>query len=122
MPLDDRWLLFAQQDLCMAELALNEGIWPQVCFHSQQCVEKLMKAKLPVGTAPRTHKLTDLVSLMGASLEQSLLTQIILLDRFYIPTRYPDAIPGSLEDGLPNREDAQDAIRTARHLFAIWSA
>lgn len=59
---------------------------------------------------------------MGASLEQSLLTQIILLDRFYIPTRYPDAIPGSLEDGLPNREDAQDAIRTARCLFEIWSS
>lgn len=59
LPLDDRWLLFAQQDLRMAELALNEGIWPQVCFHSQQCVEKLIKAKLAVGTTPRTHKLTN---------------------------------------------------------------
>jgi HEPN domain-containing protein len=121
MPPDARWLLFATQDLRMAELAIQEGIWPQVCFHSQQCVEKLIKANLPFPTAPRTHKLADLVTLLDTPVDQSVLTQIILLDRFYIPTRYPDAIPGSLEDGLPNREDAYDAIGTARYLFELWS-
>ncbi|MCX7017993.1 MAG: HEPN domain-containing protein [Candidatus Sumerlaeota bacterium] len=40
----DRWLEFARQDLQMAELALNEGIYNQVCFHSQQYVEKCLKA------------------------------------------------------------------------------
>jgi hypothetical protein len=35
----DRWLEFARQDLQMAELAMNESIYNQVCFHSQQCVE-----------------------------------------------------------------------------------
>jgi HEPN domain-containing protein len=76
---------------------------------------------LPFPTAPRTHKLADLVTLLDTPVDQSVLTQIILLDRFYIPTRYPDAIPGSLEDGLPNREDAYDAIGTARYLFELWS-
>ena len=32
-----RWINFASEDLRMAELALNEGIYNQVCFHSQQC-------------------------------------------------------------------------------------
>jgi len=39
----DRWMEFARQDLLMAELALNEGIFNRVCFHSQQCVEKCIK-------------------------------------------------------------------------------
>ena len=39
----EHWLIFAHQDLRMAELALDEGIYNQVCFHSQQCVEKAIK-------------------------------------------------------------------------------
>lgn len=38
-----RWQYFAHQDLQMAELTFNEGIYNQVCFHSQQCVEKCLK-------------------------------------------------------------------------------
>jgi HEPN domain-containing protein len=40
------WLAFATEDLQMAELALREGIYNQVCFHSQQCVEKCLKGLL----------------------------------------------------------------------------
>lgn len=32
----DRWISFARDDLRMAELALNEGIYNQVCFHAHQ--------------------------------------------------------------------------------------
>ena len=42
----NRWLVFAQQDLQMAELAYQEGIYNQVCFHSQQCIEKCLKGIL----------------------------------------------------------------------------
>jgi HEPN domain-containing protein len=28
------WVRFAEEDLQMAGLALEEGIWNQVCFHS----------------------------------------------------------------------------------------
>jgi HEPN domain-containing protein len=44
----DRWFEFARQDLQMAELALHEGIYNQVCFHSQQCVENQLKACSPI--------------------------------------------------------------------------
>jgi HEPN domain-containing protein len=43
MPETDRWLAFARDDLRIAELALNEGLYNQVCFHSEQCVEKVLK-------------------------------------------------------------------------------
>jgi len=36
------------------------------------------------------------------------------LDRFYIPTRYPDALPGMLAEGLPGQQDAQEALDLAR--------
>jgi HEPN domain-containing protein len=37
----------------------------------------------------------------------------LLLDRFYIPTRYPDALPGSLEEGMPRKDEAQEALDLA---------
>jgi HEPN domain-containing protein len=42
----ERWLSFARQDLRVAELALSEDIFNQVCFHAQQCVEKAIKGWL----------------------------------------------------------------------------
>lgn len=115
----DRWLEFARQDLQMAELALNEGIHNQVCFHSQQCVEKCIKGLLAnLGrTPPRTHSIVDLLGLLPAEYLPHLREDLAQLDIFYIPTRYPDALPGSLAEGLPGKEDAQDAITAAQ---ACW--
>jgi len=45
------WLDFAYEDLRMAELALKEKIYNQVCFHSEQCVEKVLKAIIIRGIA-----------------------------------------------------------------------
>lgn len=103
----------------MAELALNEGIYNQVCFHSQQCVEKYIKALLTnLGkTVPRTHSVIDLLGLLPPDCLQHLRDDLAQLDIFYIPTRYPDALPGSLAEGLPGRSEAQEAIALAR---ACW--
>lgn len=110
------WIHFAREDLQMAELAHQAGIHNQVCFHAQQCTEKALKALLEHrGQAtPRTHKLADLIALLPSGAMANLCGQIRLLDRFYIPTRYPDALPGALPDGLPGRDDAQEALDTAR--------
>lgn len=115
----DRWLEFARQDLQMAELALNEGIYNQVCFHSHQCVEKCIKGLIAnIGkTPPRTHSIVDLLSLLPPEYLPQLREDLAQLDIFYIPTRYPDALPGSLAEGLPDNEDARDAISAAR---ACW--
>ena len=115
----DRWIEFARQDLLMAELALNEGIYNQVCFHSQQCVEKCIKGLLAnLGkTPPRTHSVVDLLGLLPTESLQQLRDELSQLDIFYIPTRYPDALPGSLAEGLPGKEEAEEAIAAAQ---ACW--
>ncbi|MEJ2302597.1 MAG: HEPN domain-containing protein [Anaerolineales bacterium] len=114
----DRWLRFAQEDLRMAELALQDGINNQVCFHAQQGVEKAIKGLLAFqGIAPpRTHRIADLVSLVKNSPFD---VEVQLLDRFYIPTRYPDALPGVLPEGLPERLDAEQSLNTARQVLAM---
>jgi HEPN domain-containing protein len=57
------WLRLADEDLAMARLALDRGIYRQTCFHAQQAAEKALKALLLVrrGTYPRTHSLEDLL-------------------------------------------------------------
>jgi len=58
------WLQLADEDLAMARLALDQGIYRQTCFHAQQAAEKALKALLLVrrGTYPRTHSLEDLLA------------------------------------------------------------
>jgi HEPN domain-containing protein len=111
----NRWLAFAREDLRMAELALVEAIHNQVCFHAQQCAEKAIKAWLEQhGRAiPRTHRMADLLALLPAAVMADVADGLVLLDRFYIPTRYPDALPSGVL-GLPAQDDAQEALVLAR--------
>jgi HEPN domain-containing protein len=111
-------LRFANEDLQMAQLAMSNKIYNQVCFHSQQSVEKALKALLVSQgkTPPRTHQIGDLLSLVDNNPFASNL-ELQLLDRFYIPTRYPDALPGALPDGLPGEKDAKEAFSTAQKVL-----
>lgn len=115
----ERWLTFARQDMQMAELALKEKIYNQVCFHSLQCVEKILKGLLANQgkTPPRTHSIVDLLGLLPPDCLEDLREELGQMDIYYIPTRYPDALPGSLAEGLPGKEEAEEAITTAR---ACW--
>ena len=38
---------------------------------------------------------------------------------FYIPSRYPDALPGTLEEGMPSKRDAEISIQAAQHLISL---
>jgi HEPN domain-containing protein/predicted nucleotidyltransferase len=114
-----RWLTFAEQDLHMAALALGAEIFNQTCFHAQQCVEKCLKACLTAAgeLVPRTHLIADLVQQLSAPAQAAIAgleEAFLALDQFYIPTRYPDALPGSLPEGLPQQSHADMALITAR--------
>jgi HEPN domain-containing protein len=112
----ERWLVFAREDLQMAELAMTENLYNQVCLHAQQCAEKTIKALIMTQgqSPPRTHRLGDLVNLINPNPLTAIALEVQLLDRFHIPTRYPDALPGSLPEGLPEASDAQEALAVAR--------
>ena len=117
----ERWLAFAQEDMRMAELALKEGIYNQACFHSQQCVEKALKGALTHrqgGTLPRTHSIADLLRLLPEGWLSEVRADLIeTMDDYYIPTRYPDALPGTLPEGLPGKSEAAEAIVLTRKVL-----
>jgi HEPN domain-containing protein len=113
------WIRFAHEDLRVAEWAFSAEIYNQACFHAQQCVEKVLKAWLRYrGTLPpRTHQLSLLLALLPDEMLADFRLEITLLDRFYIPTRYPDAVAGALPGGLPDATDAREALSVARNVL-----
>ena len=118
-----KWLDFSQEDLAMAKSALKQGIANQACFHAQQGVEKALKGFLRTKweSVPKTHALEELLVLCK-QIDPSfvkLQNACITLDQYYIPTRYPDALPGSSSEGLPTEKDAKMAVKFFRETL-IW--
>jgi HEPN domain-containing protein len=114
------WFEFARTDLRVAELAQNDGLFNQACFHAHQAVEKMLKGFLLArgGRVPRTHSLLELGKLArGHGFPQELLQKIRMLDAYYLPTRYPDALP-RLSD-LPGAKEAEEAL-SAAHMVWRW--
>ena len=115
----NNWFYFAEEDIKMAESAFKERIFNQTCFHSQQAVEKMLKGFLKAKGViiPRTHFLVELLKICIKIDKdfQDLRDECAILDDYYIPTRYPDAIPGVLPDGLPKEKDAKEALSILIH-------
>ena len=118
----ERWLDKAEDDLRFAELGLKEGFYSQVCFLSQQAAEKSLKAYLVFKgeVYPKTHKLTDLGSVCAklSGNFSKFFEDFRILDEFYIPTRYPDAAPGSLKDSAPSKKRAEEALKIAHKVLS----
>jgi HEPN domain-containing protein len=118
--LSQLWLAKAAEDLTVARLVLTEEHYSHVCFLSQQCLEKTLKAFLleKASNYPRTHRLVDL---LGACTEieatfANFLPDCTVIDQYYIPTRYPDAVPGGLPGGLPGKSEAEEAVSIAEKI------
>jgi len=115
------WARFAEMDLKSAEVLFKAGIFNEVCFHAQQCVEKMLKAFLisKDEAVPKTHRLLDLLEVAlkyGTNMEK-MRQSCLILDQYYIPTRYPDAVIGSKTTGLPIRKEGEEALRLADSIF-----
>ncbi len=89
------WLEEAVDDLEAAEALFQAGKWSKVCFLSHQAVEKALKALCirRLGVYLRTHSVARLIEEVGrvTSLPEGLAERVRRLDRYYIPTRYPNA-------------------------------
>ena len=118
----DRWLRQAESDLAYAELGLREGFYAQVCFQCQQVCEKAIKA-LRYGRGERAvlgHSLVEIAASLPvmARFRDSL----AVLDQYYVPTRYPNGLPGGIPSDVYTGEQAAAAVDTARHVVAAVRA
>ncbi len=125
VPLDDRvqrWLDQADSDLEIAR-DVRERYAHQSCFHAQQAAEKFLKALLTrlSGDATQSHELERLMTAcikMGLTIPDDVRADARSLDKFYISTRYPDAL-GFADASLAYQiRDADDAIASAGRVRA----
>ncbi len=99
VPIDDRvrrWFDQARIDLDLAE-EVGDRYAHQACLHAQRAADKGLKAVLTrlSGDAVPTHELERLLvacDALGKGPGDDVRTRARSLDKFYIPTRYPDAL------------------------------
>ena len=115
------WLAFAADDLGFSKIGLREEYFAKACFHAHQAIEKTLKACLVYKgkDVPRIHHLIELLKLCGVSWLKEFEVELKIVDTFYIPTRYPEGIPGSLPDRLPGKKEAKEAIDLADRMYAL---
>jgi len=85
-------------------------------------LEKALKALLAASgeLVPRTHRLADLWQRLPATDRDALVhlrDAAFDLDRYYLPARYPDALPGVLPEGLPGKKHAERAVETCQRVL-----
>ena len=90
-----QWVRKAESDFGVANLIAggSDPHHDEVCFHSQQCIEKYLKALLvEIGlSVPRTHILEDVITMLlpNFSILRSFRKGARFLTRFAVATRYP---------------------------------
>lgn len=113
------WLADAQEELEMAAVLFEHRKNRGVCIHSQQCVEKGLKALiLEKGRRPaRTHDLVEPLNLVTADGWSVGLPMdaAVFLNSVY-RGRYPTE-EGLLPHGEPTEEDARQALNAAETLM-----
>jgi len=107
-----KWLIKADNDLKTAKLCLNteEIITDSACFHSQQAVEKFLKAYLiSKDISPqKTHKIEILLE-NCKNFDKSFidLDGIEILSEYAVELRYPD------DFFTPSLDEAEESINLA---------
>lgn len=110
------WMKDAEDELKSASILYEHGQYRGACYHSQQCVEKGLKALiLEKGERPgRIHDLVDLLHKAtgwgwdtGLSMEEA-----VFLNSLY-KGRYPTEM-GLLPYGEPSKEDGERALSAAK--------
>jgi HEPN domain-containing protein len=120
-----RWLKTGEDDLEAAVVLRENGKFPQACFYTQQAGEKALKAVWYFRDAdPWGHSIRRLIEdLENVDLNvydqlKGLLKAGTVLDRFYIPTRYPNGLPELTPAEAYLDEDAELCIRQATEILA----
>lgn len=113
------WFGQAEHDLQKARLDLEWRYYEWACFTAHQAAEKAVKAVYQAlhGEA-RGHSVRELLGTLGLQPPQSVLGYATALDRFYIPTRYPNGLPAGLPHDYFLQDDAARAVEAAEGILA----
>ena len=120
-----RWLTQAKDEFQDADDLRKRGRFYLALFHFQQAAEKALKAYLYLKVKSievfYTHSIDDLLE-MTVDIDPDFkeVAQAKKLDKYYIPTRYPNGLPG----GVPSRffddpKEAKEAMELAKRVIEL---
>ncbi len=114
------WLRQAQAEWAAAQDLYRGGHWAWCCFTCQQAAEKALKALCEYFRQPRFgHNLNTLLLCVGEHVEvpESVKKACARLNRFYIPTRYPNAFDHGAPVDQFFEDDAREALSLAQEVL-----
>jgi HEPN domain-containing protein len=118
-----RWLEQARRDLDDAEFAASGSRWNLACFLAQQAAEKALKAYLYACGAEAVwgHSVAELCRDASANdpAFAVLGAEAAALDQYYIPTRYPNGLPGGIPADAYTRSDGERALGLCRAVIDL---
>lgn len=117
----DDWLRQAEKDLRHAKNSVAAADYEWACFASQQAAEKSLKALYQsLGGESFGHSVLKMLKQMPSEVkpDKKLLKTAADLDKFYIPTRYPNGFDWGAPMDYFEMEDAQKAIKDAEEIIA----
>jgi len=114
----ERWMRQAEEDLDVANLLAKNRRYNVACFMAQQAAEKALKAFLYGHGIEEVwgHSIAEL-AYDAEKFDKDfgkLRTTIATLDKYYIPTRYPESLPGGIPAEAFDAVDAERAIELAK--------
>lgn len=116
-----RWLRQAQQDIDDAQYNQAGERYHLTCFLAQQAAEKALKGYLYAQGEEMVwgHSVADLAR---QCVEYDVRFEALIgvgggLDRHYIPTRYPNGLPGGIPAEAFDADDAEKALRQAQRVI-----
>lgn len=121
-----RWLSTAREDIEAALILSENGKHAHACFLCQQAAEKAVKAlHFRLDSDPWGHSVKKLISSLESvdgRAHEALAPHVdeaARLDRFYIPTRYPNGLPELTPAEAYSRDDALAALAAAVAIIAV---
>ena len=110
------WLNQPVRDLEKANMDLKWEYYEWACFTSQQAAEKAVKALFQhIHGEAWGHAISKLLKELPDKVKpgDDLIEEAILLDKYYIPTRYPNGFDMGMPKDYFTKKDAGNACKAA---------
>lgn len=113
------WVRDAEEEFQSAKVLYEHERYKAACYHSQQSVEKGLKAII-IEKGKKPEKTHDIVELYDSVTGTGFDTGLSIDDAVYLNSIYKGRYPteeGLLPHGEPSRPDAERALLAAKHLI-----
>ena len=112
------WLEQSKRDLIAAKKMYESKIYEWSCFLSQQAAEKAVKAVCEKKKIECWgHSISIILKKLFNNVPKDIIDYAKILDRYYIPTRYPNGFETGSPKDYYTEKDAREAIEYAQKII-----